>query len=167
MDRKQSPRVFRILLPARDLSISRRFYESLLASKGREVAAGRVYFDCGDVILGILDFSTRAASEFRPPTEAIYLATTDLERVYARAQKLGCLTPGLLHNDPGSPLGAIVVRPWGERSFYAKDPSGNSLCFVDANTTFTGTRQQVAALRRSTASRPRPARTKSHRPKRR
>jgi len=30
------------------------------------------------------------------------------------------------------------VRPWGERSFYAHDPFGNPLCFVDATTIFTG-----------------------------
>jgi hypothetical protein len=34
--------------------------------------------------------------------------------------------------------GAIVRRPWGERSFYAVDPFGNKLCFVDRATLFTG-----------------------------
>jgi hypothetical protein len=29
-------------------------------------------------------------------------------------------------------------RPWGERSFYAHDPWGNGLCFVDETTLFTG-----------------------------
>jgi hypothetical protein len=28
--------------------------------------------------------------------------------------------------------------PWGERLFYAKDPSGNPICFVDEGTLFTG-----------------------------
>ena len=46
-------------------------------------------------------------------------------------------------------MGAIVVRPWGERSFYAEDPTGNPLCFVDDRTLFTGTRSQVAALSRT------------------
>jgi len=31
-----------------------------------------------------------------------------------------------------------VERPWGERSFYAVDPFGNPLCFVDQKTLFTG-----------------------------
>lgn len=30
------------------------------------------------------------------------------------------------------------VRPWGERSFYCRDPFGNGLCFVDEKTLFTG-----------------------------
>ena len=32
----------------------------------------------------------------------------------------------------------MIVRPWGERSFYAFDPFGNGLCFVDETTVFTG-----------------------------
>jgi hypothetical protein len=87
-------------------------------------------------------------SERSTPTEAIYLATDDLEGVHRRAQALGCLSPEFLHNDPESPAGEIVLRPWGERSFYAVDPSGNPLCFVDTRTVFTGTPDQVAALRR-------------------
>jgi hypothetical protein len=35
-------------------------------------------------------------------------------------------------------MGAVAERPWGERSFYMRDPAGNPLCFVDASTLFTG-----------------------------
>jgi hypothetical protein len=35
-------------------------------------------------------------------------------------------------------MGRIATRPWGERSFYLRDPFGNPLCFVDAATLFTG-----------------------------
>jgi len=144
----RSPRIYRILLPAKDLARSRRFYEALLGTRGRLVGGGRIYFDCGPVILGILDHSSRTA-RLIPTTEALYFATSDLEGVYRRARRLGCLTAGLLHDDPSSPLGEIVVRPWGERSFYAEDPSGNALCFVDAHTLFVGSREQIAALRRA------------------
>jgi catechol 2,3-dioxygenase-like lactoylglutathione lyase family enzyme len=149
-----SPRVFRLLLPATDLPKSRTFYASLLGTPGRRVAPGRIYFDCGPVILGILDCSLVDARERSTPTEAIYLATEDLEGVYERARALGCLSPELLHNDPSNPAGAIVVRPWGERSFYATDPAGNPLCFVDDRTLFTGTTAQVAALQRPRKVRP-------------
>lgn len=141
------PRVFRILLPARDLAESRRFYEELLGTTGREVAGGRVYFDCGAVIVGVLDYSASPELERSRPAEAVYLATGSLEEVHRRAVKLRCLSPERLHGDPASPMGEIVVRPWGERSFYVEDPSGNSLCFVDDTTLFTGTPAQVAALR--------------------
>ena len=45
------------------------------------------------------------------------------------------LLDGRAHGESG---GDIVVRPWGERSFYAADPFGNGLCFVDEKTLFTG-----------------------------
>ena len=141
------PRVFRILLPVRDLAKARGFYRALLGADGRAVTGGRVYFDCGPVILGLLDTTTEGAATHAPPTEAIYLATDDLERVHARAKRLGCLSRELLHDDPASPLGAIVTRPWGERSFYVEDPWGTPLCFVDARTVFTGSRSQIRRLR--------------------
>lgn len=40
-----------------------------------------------------------------------------------------------VHGEPG---GEISVRPWGERSFYAEDPWGNPLCFVQTVTTYPG-----------------------------
>lgn len=146
-----SPRVFRLLVPAASLEASQRFYEALLGTPGRQVGGGRVYFDCGPVILGLLDYSSRPAGERPKPTEAIYLATGELEAVHRRARELGCLSTGLIHGDPGNPEGEIVTRPWGERSFYAEDPSGNLLCFVDDRTLFTGTREQVQALERATS----------------
>jgi catechol 2,3-dioxygenase-like lactoylglutathione lyase family enzyme len=36
------------------------------------------------------------------------------------------------------PLGEIARRPWGEESFYARDPFGNPLCFVSAGSVFRG-----------------------------
>ena len=145
--RGEAPRLFRVLLPARDLAASRRFFERLFAAPGREVAPGRVYFDCGSVLLGVLDASGRRG-RLGGSAEATYFATADLEAVHRRAKRLGCLAPGWLHGDRASPLGAIVLRPWGERSFYARDPSGNRLCFVDEPTVFTGSPGQVAALSR-------------------
>jgi hypothetical protein len=48
---------------------------------------------------------------------------------------LDCLSDDDVH---GASAGEIVVRPWGERSFYAEDLWGNGLCFVDDKTLFTG-----------------------------
>lgn len=145
-----SPRLYRILLPARDLDSSRRFYERLLGTDGREVGGGRIYFDSGQVILGILDRSDDQIEELAGRNEAIYFATDQLEEIHRRARELGCLSTELLHGDPASPMGEMVERPWGERSFYVSDPSGNALCFVDSTTLFTGTAAQVERLRRTT-----------------
>jgi len=152
MGPRSTPAIFRVLLAATDLRRSRAFYESLLGTRGRSVAPGRVYFDCGPVILGILDYSEAPARDLPESAESIYLSTRDLEGVHERAHRLGCLDPGLIHNDPSSPAGAPVVRPWGERSFYCHDPSGNSLCFVEDSTKFTGTPRQIAALKGATAT---------------
>jgi catechol 2,3-dioxygenase-like lactoylglutathione lyase family enzyme len=145
----ESPRIFRLLIQATNLDESRRFYESLLDIRGRGVAPGRIYFDCGDVILGILDYSATGKAARSTPTEALYLATDDIDGVHRRAKKLRALSRELIHGDPAAPAGEIMVRPWGERSFYAVDPSGNPLCFVDALTLFTGTPAQIARLNRS------------------
>jgi hypothetical protein len=37
----------------------------------------------------------------------------------------------------GAPAGDVIKRPWGERSFYATDPWGNELCFVEEGTLYT------------------------------
>jgi catechol 2,3-dioxygenase-like lactoylglutathione lyase family enzyme len=39
---------------------------------------------------------------------------------------------------PGKQDDPIAVQPWGERSFYLRDPYGNRLCMVDQRTLFTG-----------------------------
>lgn len=149
MTSPESPRVFRLLLGARDLEAARAFYEALLGTQGRKVADGRYYFDCGSVILGVLDYSGPRESEISVPTEAVYFSSNELEAVHSRARTLGCLSTGDLHGDAEQPLGEIRVRPWGESSFYAADPTGNALCFVDASTMFTGTPEQIDELRKA------------------
>ena len=145
----ETPRIFRVLLQVKELDRSRRFYESLLATRGRHVGGGRIYFDCGPMILALLDPSADGESTVSTLPEPLYFAVTDLEGVYRRARKLGCLSSSLVHSDPANPAGVIVVRPWGERSFYTADPSGNPLCFVDARTLFTGAARQSAIWRRT------------------
>lgn len=123
------PKIFRIILPVSDAAKALEFYSALLGVEGRHVGGGRCYFDCGPVILALLDNGQPANAEY------VYFAVADLEAVYERAAALNCLADIEVH---GAPAGEIVVRPWRERSFYAFDPFGNGLCFVDENTLFTG-----------------------------
>jgi hypothetical protein len=74
-------------------------------------------------------------SQPHPATKALYFTVKDLEAVYERAKALNCLSPEEVHDAPG---GGIVVRPWGERSFYVLDPWRNPLCFVEEGTVYTG-----------------------------
>ena len=128
------PQVFRIVLQVPDLSAAAAFYSELLGVAGRSIRGSRYYFDCGPVILTLLDPSP-GGEKPAPSSDTTYFSVKDLEAVHARAKALGCLSNDDVHDASG---GQIVTRPWGERSFYAADPFGNSLCFVDAATIFTG-----------------------------
>ena len=123
------PRLFRLLVPVADPEEATRFYSRLLGLAGRPVGGGRVYFDCGPVLLALL-----GGQKAHLP-DHLYFTVPDLEAVHARARELGCLSPNQVH---GESAGEIRVRPWGERSFYVVDPDGNGLCFVAEGTVFTG-----------------------------
>jgi predicted enzyme related to lactoylglutathione lyase len=56
-----------------------------------------------------------------------YFAVSDLEAVLARVQSAG-----------GTIDSGIETMPWGEPLFYARDPFGGRLSFVDDRTPFTG-----------------------------
>jgi catechol 2,3-dioxygenase-like lactoylglutathione lyase family enzyme len=124
------PRLFRVILPVADVAKAEAFYTKLLGVTGRRVAPQRHYFDAGEVILALVDpRGEEGVTEVRPNQEYVYFAVSDLERLHARAAELGALDPE---------MGSIARRPWGERSFYAHDASGNPICFVDETTLFTG-----------------------------
>ncbi len=126
--------LYRIILQVPDLDQAAEFYSRLLSDAGRRIPrASRHYFDCGAVILALVDPTAERAA--RPLPDYIYFSVGDLEKVYARARDLDCLSQEDVH---GASAGEIVLRPWGERSFYVKDPWGNGLCFVDEKTLFTG-----------------------------
>ena len=131
----RSPRIFRVAVEVFDLARGVAFYSALLGSPGRAIRGGsRHYFDCGPVILALIDVAGSGRT-VAPHAREFYFAVGDLEAVHARAKSLGCLSAQDVHEESG---GEIVERPWGERSFYAVDPFGNELCFVDETTLFTG-----------------------------
>jgi catechol 2,3-dioxygenase-like lactoylglutathione lyase family enzyme len=121
------------------LAIARQTAEALKAAHepGFRVSAGRHYFDCGGVILALHNPGADGDDQtVRPNFEHVYFVVDDLEAVFARAQRIGGLSAEI--GDGRLPMGTIAQRPWGERSFYMQDPSGNPLCFVDETTLFTG-----------------------------
>jgi hypothetical protein len=128
-------KLFRIILQVDDLAKAAEFYAKLLEDPGRNIPrASRHYIDCGPIILALVDVAA-GGEKAQPLPDYIYFAVADVEKIYARAKELGCLSSEDVHGDSA---GEIVVRPWGERSFYVEDPWGNGLCFVDENTLFTG-----------------------------
>ena len=128
-----APSLFRLNIEVGHLNKAAEFYGKLLGTPGRVQAGSRVYFTCGAVTLQVVDVS----GERTPHTaaKAIYFLVTDLDAIFERAKALRCLSREDAH---GAPAGAMVVRPWGERSFYVNDPWDNPLCFVEAGTVYSG-----------------------------
>ena len=127
------PQFFRMNVEVGSLDGGVDFYTRLLGVTGRRQAGSRCYFECGPVTLQMLDVSS--AGKPHPAAKALYFTVKDLEAAFERARALNCLSRETVHDAPG---GGIVVRPWGERSFYAEDPWKNPLCFVEEGTVYTG-----------------------------
>ncbi len=127
------PQLFRLNVEVGDLDAGVAFYSRLLALQGRKQAGSRCYFDCGPVTLSVLDVSS--VRQPQAAVKALYFTVKDLDAAFERARALGCLSREDVHDAPG---GGIVVRPWGERSFYAEDPWKNPLCFVEEGTVYAG-----------------------------
>jgi catechol 2,3-dioxygenase-like lactoylglutathione lyase family enzyme len=122
------PKLFRVILPVSNIDLAAQFYSRLLGLPGKRVSPGRHYFDCGGTLLACFD--PRADTDpfdLGPNPDHLYFAVRDLEAVHARAVELKA--------EIRSPIGK---RPWGEVSFYLRDPFGNKICFVDRTTMFTG-----------------------------
>jgi predicted enzyme related to lactoylglutathione lyase len=132
-----APTLYRIILQVDNLDRAEEFYGKLLGDRGRRIPrASRHYIDCGPVILALVDVRGEGPDRTPEPLpDYIYFAVDDVDAVHARARELNCLSTEDVH---GESAGDVVTRPWGERSFYAHDPWGNGLCFVDEKTLFTG-----------------------------
>jgi catechol 2,3-dioxygenase-like lactoylglutathione lyase family enzyme len=137
-------RIFRVIMPVADIERAAQFYGSLLDQHGFRVSSGRHYFPCGEVILALYDPRADGdATQVQANFDHIYFAVPDLETVYERAKAVGGISEEV--GDGNLPMGRIARRPWGERSFYMRDPFGNKLCFVDETTLFTAGRAPGAS----------------------
>jgi uncharacterized glyoxalase superfamily protein PhnB len=124
------PHLFRVILPVSDIEAAASFYARLLEMPGIRVSSGRHYFDCGGTILACYDpLADGDPEEVGSNPQHVYFSVDDLDAAHARAEQTGCRE-----------LTSIEVRPWGERSFYARDPFENPICFVDSQTLFIGER---------------------------
>ncbi len=128
-------KLYRVILPAGDLERSVGYFSRFLDTPGERVADERHYFDCGGVILACV--VSDGAEEAHPNSDHLYFAVDNLEAAYARAKEAAAAGLGAI---AAGEMGEISERPWGERSFYANDPFGNPVCFIDERTLFTGGR---------------------------
>lgn len=131
-------RIFRIILPVGDIERAAVFYGAILSQPGQRISPGRHYFNCEGTILACFDpVADRDGYDAAPLSEPIYFAVDNLKSIFERAKDAGASLSEEEVPDVGSP-GKIQKRPWGEVSFYASDPFGNPLCFVDSESVFTG-----------------------------
>lgn len=123
-------KLYRVIIPVGDIEQAANGYGAVLATAGKRVSPGRHYFDCEGTILACYDAHADGDQgvTFRPNPDHIYLACNDLQGAMRRVEQAA----GFMATDP------IAKQPWGELSFYARDPWGNPICFVDENTIFTG-----------------------------
>jgi predicted enzyme related to lactoylglutathione lyase len=126
-------KIFRVTLEVSNLDAASAFYAKLLGTEGKRHPGSRHYFDCGGVVLAVLD-PTPGGLTPSPCPKSLYFAVDDIDAVHARAKALGALSPTKVH---GQPAGDVITRPWGERSFYVTDEWGNELCFVQDGTLYT------------------------------
>ena len=105
----------------------------LFSTPGQRHPGARQYFQCGSVIVAVID-PTQGGIAPSPGPKSLYFAVSDIDAVHQRAAELNALAPYAVH---GEPAADVLRRPWGERSFYIVDPWGNDLCFVEEGTLYT------------------------------
>lgn len=126
-----SPRLYRVILPVADIGKAVAFYSAVFETPGERVSPGRHYFDLGGTILALYD----PAADGDPPGDGwthhanqyVYIAVGDLDATLQRVKAAGAEI-----------VEGIETMPWGERLFYARDPFGAPISFVDEKTLFTG-----------------------------
>lgn len=125
-------KLYRVILPVTDIEAATRFYSDVLGMSGIRVSDGRHYFNLGGTILACYDPQADGDGigvQWKlHENQYIYIATSKLDDVFQKIKTLNCK-----HVDE-----SIETMPWGERLFYANDPFGNPICFVDETTVFTG-----------------------------
>ena len=127
--------LYRTIVPVADIEQAARFYAAVLGEAGRRVSGGRHYFGemgAGGILALYSPFDDGDARkygvEWRPhPLQYVYFSTGDLGAARER-----CLRAG------AADVTEIASMPWGETMFYALDPFGTPISFVQAGTEFTG-----------------------------
>ena len=119
---KLNPKLYRVILPVNNIEKATSFYKKLFKMNGKRVSPGRHYFNLGGVILACYDSKADGDKMgFSPNPDHIYISIEELDEFFKFALKLEWIKIDK----------KITKWPWGERSFYVKDPFGNPLCFVD------------------------------------
>lgn len=126
-----SVNLYRIILPVKNIDIAEKFYSVVLKDPGERVSPGRHYFNCEGTILAcydpVADEDGIGDGWQHHFNQYLYFAVPNLDETLKLVQGSG-----------GEIEAGIETMPWGEKMFYAKDPFGNPISFVDQKTLFQG-----------------------------
>ncbi len=92
------PAVFRLILQVSHLEKAAEFYSKLLGFKGRNIRGSRYYFDCGPVILALLDPSGEGEPA-KPAPDYVYFSVNGLESAQTAFPLVWCGRFGRPFND--------------------------------------------------------------------
>ena len=125
-------KLFRVILPVHDIDAAAAFYGAVLGEPGRRVSNGRHYFGGEEgAILACYepgaDGDDVGEGWKHHPNQYVYFAVENLDPARQACESAGAtaITP-------------IQKMPWGETMFWALDPFGNPISFVQSGTEFTG-----------------------------
>ena len=125
-------KLYRIIFPVNNIEKATEFYSGIFGIPGKRVSPGRHYFNLGGTILAcydpVADGDGIKQQWVFHENQYIYVSVANLESVHQKIKKSNAR-----HVDS-----KIEKMPWGERLFYAIDPFGNPICFVDEKTLFLG-----------------------------
>lgn len=128
--------LFRVILPVTSIESAARFYAQVFGTPGERVSTGRHYFAPSGPRGAVLACyspeedgdAVRHGDQWQPhPLQYLYFSVADLSAARER-----CLAAG------AAEVSSTKTMPWGETMFYALDPFGNPISFVQEGTEFTG-----------------------------
>lgn len=124
--------LYRVIIPVVVLETAVNFYSLVFDQQGIRVSEGRHYFNLDGVIIALynpIDDGDLIKTQWSfNENQYLYFAVNDIELIYERLRKMNRLKKDEV----------ITLMPWGERLFYATDPFGYPLCFVDKTALFLG-----------------------------
>ncbi|MCB0283430.1 MAG: VOC family protein [Calditrichaeota bacterium] len=125
-------KLVKIVVPVSDIEQAAKFYFNIFGIKGSRVSAGQHFFNLDDCILEcydpLADGDSLGQGWMHHENQYICFAVKNLDATFIRVKNI---SDAELESE-------IHQKEWGERLFYARDPFGNPICFIDEKTVFYG-----------------------------
>ena len=120
-------KLFRVVIPVSDIEQAATFYYKVFGIQGKRISSGNHFFDlngCSLVCYDPLANGDRLGQGWlHHEKQHICFSVKNLDSTYIRVKNL-----------PDAELDSEIQVVAGERLFYARDPFGNPICFVDEKT---------------------------------